>query len=89
MSLAVHCTFCGHQFEAASDLAGGYANCPQCGKATSVGGLKDPLWRLWQAVVVAALLFVSWLVMETAGPVAAAGVFFGGLGLAWLISRGF
>lgn len=89
MSLEVHCDSCGHRFEVAKELAGGFANCPRCGKAASVGGLRDPLWRLWQAGILAALLLASWVAMETAGPLAAATVFCGGLALAWLISRSF
>jgi hypothetical protein len=40
---------CGHEFDVAEDLAGGVTNCPRCGKAVEVQGLRDPAWRLLQA----------------------------------------
>ncbi len=89
MSISVECTSCGHPFEVANDLAGGFANCPSCQKATHVEGLRDSLWRLWQVGVLAALLLISWIVLKSAGPLPAAGVFLGGLALTWLISRAF
>ena len=89
MNPVARCAFCGLDFEVAKELVGGYANCPQCHKATRVEGLRDPIWRLWQVGVLAALLVVSWFVFRGAGPGPAIGVFLGGLVLAWLISRGF
>ena len=43
MSIDVECA-CGHAFEAREDQAGGIVNCPRCGKAAPVPGLRDPLW---------------------------------------------
>jgi len=39
---------CGHWFECEDRFAGGFVNCPSCGKAAAVPGLRDPLWRLVQ-----------------------------------------
>jgi len=85
----VRCESCGYVFEADKKLTGGYANCPQCRRATPVEGLRDPLWRLWQVGVLVVVLIVSGLVWRGLGPAPAAGVFFGGLALSWLISRAF
>ena len=78
---------CGHEFEVADELAGGLANCPRCGKAVEVPGLRDPLWRLlqggaaigWAAATAAA--YVSWGV---AGAVATAVCL---AALLWLVAR--
>jgi hypothetical protein len=78
---------CGHEFEVEDDLAGGIANCPRCGKAVEVPGLRDPLWRLLQGVAgvgwaaATAAAYVSWGLggaVATAACVAA---------LLWLVSR--
>jgi hypothetical protein len=78
---------CGHEFEADDRLAGGITNCPRCGKAVEVPGLRDPLWRLLQggATVMGALAtaaaYVSWGAvgaLATAACIAA---------LLWLVSR--
>jgi hypothetical protein len=78
---------CGHEFEAKDDLAGGIANCPRCGRAVEVPGLRDPFWRVLQglaallcAVATAAAYFAWGLVgaVATAACVAA---------LLWLVSR--
>ena len=89
MTISVDCTSCGHQFDVASDLAGGFSNCPRCHKATRVEGLKDSLWRVWQLAIFGVLVLIAWPVLNTAGWLAAAGVVFGGLALAWFISRAF
>ncbi len=68
-------------------MAGGLANCPSCGKATTVPGLRDPLWRLWQTVAVILLVAATGLVYMTVGPMAAVGAAVIGLLLAWLASR--
>jgi len=72
-----------------STLTGGITNCPECGKATEVGGLDDPLWRLSQVgglllaagIGVACYLSLGPTVGWIAGVVSALGL--------WLISRGF
>ena len=56
MILEIDCE-CGHLFEAPDDLAGGITNCPGCGKAVKVPGLRDPLWRVLQ--VLGALLWAA------------------------------
>ncbi len=89
MTPVVRCTFCGQEFAVAKDLLGGYANCPGCHKATQVEGLRDPIWRLYQAGVFVAVVAASWIVLENVGPWASAGVLLGGAGLAWLTSRAF
>jgi hypothetical protein len=78
---------CGNEFEVADDLAGGITNCPRCGKAVEVEGLRDPAWRLLQAAAAigwagaTAAAYVSWGV----GGAALAAV---GLGaVLWLVSR--
>jgi len=38
---------------------GGIVNCPGCGKAVQVEGLRDPLWRLLQAGAVLLVLAVG------------------------------
>jgi len=53
VSADVFCS-CGHRFDAREDQVGGIVNCPRCGHAVEVPGLRDPLWRLIQlsAVVI-------------------------------------
>jgi len=85
----VSCQHCGHLFEVDQALVGGYTNCPQCGKATSVEGLRDPLWRMWQVGVVAAVVVAAGITGAASGPAPAIGVLVGGLALAWLVSRAF
>ena len=88
MPIQVQCG-CGHSFEAIDSLAGGIANCPRCGKAAGVPGLRDPLWLLFRVLVVAVSAGAGVGVAQVwgieAGLVAAIG-----LGaLFWLISRAF
>ncbi len=59
----VDCEHCGQPFEVADTLAGGLTNCPACGKATPVSGLRDPFFRLIQigtAVGWALLVACGW-----------------------------
>ena len=61
--IAVVCDHCGKSFEVADSLVGGLANCPACGKATPVEGLRDPWFRLIQvgtAVGWALLTAIGW-----------------------------
>ena len=91
MTTVADCQHCGLTFEVPNTLAGGIANCPDCGKATPVGGLRDPLWRLWQlsipviaaavGYVVAHLPYMNATVGWIAGVMVAAAL--------WLISRAF
>jgi hypothetical protein len=48
VSVEIHCE-CGHVSPAPDELAGGIMNCPSCGHAVEVAGLRDPFWRLLQA----------------------------------------
>ena len=78
---------CGKMIEVSADQAGGIVNCPGCGKAVDVPGLRDPLWRLLQAGALLAVVGGTWLAGHLWGPSAAV---VGGLGLAfamWLVSR--
>ena len=64
----VDCEQCGTPFEVADTLAGGLTNCPGCGKATPVPGLRDPYYRLLQIgtaigwVLLTAFGWIRWLV---------------------------
>jgi len=75
--IEVECERCGGFFEAADSLAGGLTNCPACGKATEVPGLRDKFFRVIQvgmAVVWALLTAIGWSAGGWAG---ALGVGFG------------
>jgi len=78
---------CGNFFEVEAELTGGYANCPHCGKAAAVSGMRDPFWRLLQGL--AALLWLAAIVVGylAFGAVAAliAGLVVGAV--LWLVSR--
>ena len=59
----VDCAHCGRFFEAADSMAGGLTNCPACGKATEVPGLRDQYFRAMQvgtAVVWALVTAIAW-----------------------------
>jgi len=61
--IEVECGRCGRFFEAADSLAGGLTNCPACGKATGVPGLRDTFFRVVQvgmAVAWALLTAIGW-----------------------------
>lgn len=60
--IEVECECCGKFFEAADSLAGGLTNCPACGKATAVPGLRD---RYFRAVQVG--MAVAWAVLTAIG----------------------
>ena len=89
MSTVADCEHCGHTFEVAGALTGGITNCPECGMATEVGGLNDPLWRLSQlgGLLLAAGIGGGCYVYLGAAAGWIAGIV-SALGL-WLISRGF
>lgn len=87
MNPVVSCEHCAHVFEADSALAGGFAKCPQCGKATPVEGLRDPLWRLFQVGAAIAIVLATAIAGAAFGLGAATGVFVAAVVLAWLISR--
>ena len=52
----VECEHCEQRFTALKQQLGGIVNCPACGKATTLKGLRDPMWRLFQ---IGALVIVS------------------------------
>jgi uncharacterized paraquat-inducible protein A len=81
------CAHCRHAFEPPARLAGGIANCPRCGRAVEVPGLRDPMWRVLQAVVAAAAVAVTLVMAQYTSPAPA--VVAGALVLAgaWLLSR--
>lgn len=86
MTRAAACA-CGREFEVADGLAGGITNCPRCGKAVEVPGLRDPAWRILQGVAAigwAAVTAGAYLVWGIAGAVATA---VAGAALLWLVSR--
>jgi hypothetical protein len=76
VTVRVDCA-CGGVFEAPEGMAGGFANCPRCGRAAAVPGLRDPAWRVLQGV---GMVFV---VLPTA--IAATGF---GLGVGLLVGAG-
>jgi hypothetical protein len=86
VTIDVECE-CTRRFEAPDSLAGGLANCPGCGRAALVPGLRDPAWRALQAAAVLGAALAAVLVGRAAGPLAGAGVFFAVLGVLWLLSR--
>ena len=60
--VAVECERCGKFFEAADSLAGGLTNCPACGKATGVPGLRDGFFRVIQLGMA-----VAWVLLTAIG----------------------
>ncbi len=88
MSVEVDCP-CGVSFPVRDELTGGIANCPGCGKAVEVPGLRDPFWRLIQVGAAVLWAGISAAVFVyggmTAGVITA--VVLGGL--IWVISRAF
>ena len=68
--IEVECERCGKFFEAADSLAGGLTNCPACGRATEVPGLRDNFFRAIQvgmAVAWAILTAIGWTAGGWAG----------------------
>ena len=55
MAIEVQCGGCARIFEVEDRFAGGIVNCPGCGRATEVSGLRDPIW--WGLL---ALAFLGW-----------------------------
>lgn len=86
MTLVVRCD-CGRQFEADRKLAGGFTNCPGCGRATEVPGLRDPLWRLAQVGAVVVITGAGAGAFAAGGIVPAAVAVAVGAALFWLWSR--
>ena len=86
MTIEVLCA-CGHLQVVPDSLAGGIANCEQCGKALDVPGLHDPIWRLLQAGAAVGWALVTMFVYQRAGvewaAITAVALAFG----LWLLSR--
>ena len=86
MSVEVSCG-CGAVFDANDRLAGGVTNCPSCGRAVDVPGLRDPAWRAIQALALVAVAGVGAVAYARGGVGAAAiAILIAGAAL-WLISR--
>jgi len=74
--IRVDCELCGEFFEVADTLAGGLANCPACGQAVQVPGLRDPMYRLvliGMAIGWVVLTAIGWAVGGLQGAVIAGG----------------
>jgi hypothetical protein len=61
---------CGSKFEVAESFRNGLVNCPQCGKATEVGGGPEPLFWILLAIGISFVLGLSGLLWVGVGPVA-------------------
>lgn len=85
----VECGSCGRAFVADAKFAGGFTNCPGCGKATAVPGLDDPLWRLAQVGGLVLAVLVGFGVGAAFGPGFGIGAGLLAAGVLWLVSRGF
>lgn len=72
-------------FPVAKSAAGSLQNCPECGRATSVGGENDPLWTVIKGAAVLGLVVASVLVYQIGGPVAGAAVFLVGAAILGLV----
>jgi hypothetical protein len=59
---------CGASFPASDELAGGITNCPSCGKAVDVPGLRDPFWRVCQVGAAIVWAGVTAVVFVQSGP---------------------
>jgi hypothetical protein len=75
---------CGHMFSVGESFAGGIVNCPKCGHAVDVPGLRDPAWRalqvlgilIWSAATFGAICWGGFLMGILVG-LAAAGILWG------------
>ena len=70
MEVPVTCD-CGHTWYVSPDLVGGLTNCPHCGKAAEVAGLRDPFWRVIQVVALVMWVFIVATVYTNFGVVSA------------------
>ena len=70
-------------------MVGGYANCPDCGKAAPVEGLRDPVWRLWQLFCLLCIAGAAALSFHFCGTTVAVIAAITGAALLWLVSRAF
>jgi len=70
-------------------MVGGHANCPDCGKAAPVEGLRDPVWRLWQLFCLVGIAGAAALAYHFGGTTFAVIAAFAGAAVLWLVSRAF
>jgi len=66
MPIEVVCD-CGKVFSVPEEQAGAFVNCPGCGKAVRVEGLRDPFWRALQAGALVISVVVAVVVGRAAG----------------------
>ena len=74
MEVPVSCD-CGHTWYVSPKLVGGLTNCPHCGKAAEVAGLRDPFWRVIQGIAL-----VVWVLLVA--------TVYTNLGLTWAVLAG-
>jgi hypothetical protein len=86
LSTEIRCD-CGHFFSADDALAGGMTNCPRCGHAVEVPGLRDPFWRVLQAGAVVLWIGAVVVAAQIGGAGVAVITAIAGASLLWLLSR--
>lgn len=86
MAIDVSCE-CGQLDEVADEFAGGIVNCSGCGRAITVPGLRDPMWRALQVGAVIGWAGMTAVTYATAGLVPALAVAVGLALSLWLLSR--
>lgn len=89
MTIHVICEECGQPNEVADQFAGGIVNCSGCGRAVSVPGLRDPLWRALQVVAAVVWAAATAIAYASAGLLWAMVVAAIVAALVWLVSRAF
>jgi hypothetical protein len=87
LNIDVRCSSCSNFFVVGSGLGGALTNCPKCGRATEVPGLRDPLWRLIQLGIGGAALLAGAYCWMVVGPVTGLAAAAATLGLGWAFSR--
>lgn len=88
MSVTARCPE-GHTFQVDASLTGGITNCPTCGQATDVPGLKDPFWRVLQVIAAFGWLCATFAAFSWFGPLEGIAAGIGLAALIWLVSRAF
>ncbi len=86
MLIDVFCE-CGQLNEVSEELGGGIVNCSGCGRAVTVPGLRDPLWRVMEVAAVVGWAAATAFTYATAGVVWAFVVAVGVALSLWLLSR--
>ena len=87
MNIDVRCTSCSNLFVVGSELGGALTNCPKCGRATEVPGLRDPLWRLIQLSILGLAFLAGSYCWMVVGPYAGLAAAAATLGLGWGLTR--